>query len=175
MQNEKVTEQVIALRKELVSFAQRLALGSALDAEDVVQEAIVKVLSVDTDLENYNVRAYLYRAVRNTFINLNKREARMVSMNRGSMEEDGEGVSHDQAISDLLASPSAETVVLEGISPEMNKALSTLHAGIRETFLLVTIHGLQYQECAEFQNISIGTVMSRIARAKKQMKVLLSA
>lgn len=179
MQNEKVIKQVIALRKELVTFANRLVVGSSISAEDIVQDVIEKVISVETDLENYNLRAYCYRACRNTFVNLNRREVKKASLNSGSQNADGEGegISHDQAISDLLATPSAEDDYISNlpISSQMINALMQLDKNIRETFILVAVEEMSYAEAAEVLGCKATTVPSRVFRAKKQLAELLSA
>jgi len=178
MQTEAVQAQIVALRKQLVNFGNYIAIGSGLSGEDLAQEAIAKALTTPRDLTDENISSYMYRCVRNVFISINKREARKASLNGVSFDSDGDaqGISHDQAIADMLSSPSAEDVILGDLSPEMKAALATLHPGIRETFLLIVVQGMSYLECAEYQNISTGTVMSRVSRAKKHLqKALVSA
>ena len=169
-----IENQIVALRGELVRYANRLTMRATIDGEDLVQDVIVKVLQSDRVFnESDNIRAYLYQAIRNTFINQNIREARKQGLGSKSYNADGEsnGISHDEAISNLLSSKSAEDEALfENLSPELSNALALLDEGIRETFILITVKGLTYDECAEAQGIAKGTVMSRCHRAKAQLK-----
>jgi RNA polymerase sigma-70 factor (ECF subfamily) len=171
-----IENQIIALRGELVRYANRVTIGSTLDGEDLVHDVIVKVLKSErTFNESDNVRAYLYQAIRNTFINMNIREARKQNLAVVNSTADGNtSLSHDEAISNLLAVKSAEDEALfNDLSPELANALFLLDEGIRETFILITVKGLTYDECAKAQGIAMGTVMSRCNRAKKQLKAQL--
>ena len=173
MQNA-IENQIVELRGELVRYANRITMRATIDGEDLVQDVIVKVLQSDRVFnESDNIRAYLYQAIRNTFINQNVREARKQGLGSKNYNADGDsnGVSHDEAISNLLSSKSAEEEALfNDLSPELVNALFLLDEGIRETFILITVKGLTYEECAEAQGIAKGTVMSRCHRAKKQLR-----
>jgi len=171
--------QIVELRAELVRYANRVVIGSSIDGEDLVQDVIVKVLKSDKDFTaEDNIRAYLYQAIRNHYINVNIRAQRTTSLASLTHDQFGEAnaISNNEAISNLLASKSAEDVALfENLSPEMVNALTLLDDGIRETFILITLKGLTYDECAEAQGIARGTVMSRCHRAKVQLRKTLVA
>jgi RNA polymerase sigma-70 factor (ECF subfamily) len=171
MQNEKVQAQILELQAELVRYANRLNRNNG---EDIVQEAIIRLLNSEREFtENDNFRAYSYAVVRNLAYNFSSRKAEKTVQLFGK-GEGGRSLSNDECVAkalDAQGARSAEAEVLRGeFSPEITNALSTLNEGIRETFLLITVDGLTYEECVEVQGIPIGTVMSRCNRAKKQLK-----
>jgi RNA polymerase sigma-70 factor (ECF subfamily) len=173
MQTEIIQAQIIELRAELVRFASRMT-RSTTKAEDIVQDAIIRLLNSERVFtENDNFRAYAYATVRNTALNsFERKEGKTVQL--FGKNDDGSKKGNNECVEELLNAQGArsaeDTALFDSLSPNLANALASLHEGIRETFLLVTVQGLQYEECAEFQNISIGTVMSRISRAKKQIK-----
>jgi len=171
MLNKQIEAQVLALRDELVRFANRLDRNNG---EDIVQEAIIRVLKVDREFnENDNLRAYCYTIVRNLALNGFTRKAEKTVQMIGK-DERGRVMDNDECVVEVLdahPSPSAEAQALRGeFSFEMTNALNSLNEGIRETFLLVTVEGLSYDECAQVQGIAINTVSSRVSRAKSQLK-----
>jgi len=171
MQNEKVQAQILELRAELVRYATRLNRNSG---EDMVQEAIIRLLNSDREFtENDNFRAYAYATVRNLTLSGYTRKAEKTVQLIGKSES-GRILTNDECVAkalDAQGARSAEAEVMRGeFSPEIVNALSALNEGIRETFLLITVDGLTYDECAEAQGIAIGTVMSRCNRAKAQLK-----
>ena len=176
MQTEKVQAQILELRAELIRYATRLNRNNG---EDIVQEAMIRLFNNDREFtENDNFRAYAYATVRNLAYTLSSRKADKTVQLFGK-GENGRILTNDECVAEALdaqGAPSAEEQALGGeFSPEITNALSNLNDGIRETFLLITIDGLTYEECAEVQGIAIGTVMSRCNRAKTQLKKQLVA
>jgi RNA polymerase sigma-70 factor (ECF subfamily) len=171
MQNEKVQAQILELRAELVRYANRLNRNNG---EDIVQDAIIRLLTIEREFtENDNFRAYSYAVVRNLALNsFTRKEGATVQLH--GTGEGGTLKDNNQCVSDLLDAQGAQSAEAEAMrgefSPEIANALSTLNDGIRETFLLITVDGLTYEECVEVQGIPIGTVMSRCNRAKAQLK-----
>ena len=171
MQNEMIQAQIIELRAELVRYAARLT-RSTHKGEDIVQDAIIRLLTSQREFnENDNFRAYAYATVRNLTLNsFTRKEGATVQLQ--GKGEGGTRKDNNECVADLLnGAQSAEAEAMHGeFSPEISNALNALNEGIRETFLLVTVDGLTYEECAEAQGIAIGTVMSRCNRAKSQLK-----
>ena len=170
MQNEKVQAQILELRAELVRYATRL---NRSNGEDIVQEAIIRLLNSEREFtENDNFRAYAYATVRNMTYTFSSRKAEKTVQLFG--KGNGRILTNDECVAQALDAQGARSAEAEAIrgefSPEMTNALKALNDGIRETFMLITIDGLTYEECAEAQGIAIGTVMSRCNRAKSQLK-----
>ena len=134
------------------------------EAEDLVQETYLKALKGFTSFEpGTNFRAWMYRILRNTFLTsrsgLNVRMT--VPLDR---EEDAIGRPAD----------TPEAVLLSRADQQMvRSALERLPVQFREAIVLCDVEEMSYQEIAEIVGIPIGTVMSRLSRARKLMRELL--
>jgi RNA polymerase sigma-70 factor (ECF subfamily) len=134
------------------------------DAEDLVQETYLKALKGFVSFQQgTNFRAWIYRILRNTF--LTSRSGLSVKMTVPlDREEDAVGLPTDTPEAVLLAR--ADQQMVQG-------ALERLPVQFREVILLCDIEEMSYQEIAEIVGIPIGTVMSRLSRARKSMRELL--
>lgn len=141
---------------------------SEADAEDLVQETYIRALRFrDQFTRGTNLKAWLFRILTNTFINTYRRRKAQPEFT------DLEGVdefSLYRRMSDLRsasASPNPEQEFLDGIvDTEVTDALAELPEKFR-TVVLLDVEGLAYKEIAETLGIPIGTVMSRLHRARK--------
>jgi RNA polymerase sigma-70 factor, ECF subfamily len=152
----------------LYNFARWLAHDSN-DAEDLVQETYLKALRSFASFQSgTNFRAWIFRILRNTFLSsCSKLERRMtVAMDS---EEDGPELSVD--------TETPETILMNRFNSQlMQRAIDDLPVHYREALLLCEVEEMSYQEIAEILTIPIGTVMSRLARARKAVREsLLSA
>jgi len=128
------------------------------DAEDIVQESFVRALRYFGGFRGDNPRAWLLRIVRNSCYT-------WLKQHRSTEVE-----SIDDVVSATLSSESAETVVLRNLDFEMLRtAIEMLPVEYREVVLLREMEGLSYKEIAEIADIPIGTVMSRLARARERI------
>jgi RNA polymerase sigma-70 factor, ECF subfamily len=146
----------------LYNFARWLARDSN-DAEDVVQETYLKALrSFASFRPGTNFRAWMFQILRNTFLSsCSKLERRMtVAMN---MEEDGPELAVD--------TETPETILMNRSNSKLlQRAIDELPVHHREALLLCEVEEMSYQEIAETLSIPIGTVMSRLARARKAVR-----
>jgi RNA polymerase sigma-70 factor, ECF subfamily len=135
------------------------------EAEDLVQEAYLKALKGFASFQQgTNFRAWMYRIVRNTF--LTSRSGLSVKMTMPlDREEDAVGPPSDTPEAVLLARADQQMV---------QSALERLPVQFREVILLCDVEEMSYQEIAEIVGIPIGTVMSRLSRARKSMRELLA-
>jgi RNA polymerase sigma-70 factor (ECF subfamily) len=135
------------------------------EAEDLVQEAYFKALKGFASFQQgTNFRAWMYRILRNTF--LTSRSGLSVKMTVPlDREEDAVGLPTDTPEAVLLAR--ADQQMVQG-------ALERLPVQFREVILLCDMEEMSYQEIAEIVGIPIGTVMSRLSRARKSMRELLA-
>jgi RNA polymerase sigma factor (sigma-70 family) len=139
----------------------RWLTGNRTDAEDVVQEASLRAFRSIGSFSNGNSRAWLLTIVRNAAYSwlLKNRPATLV------MVEDIEGVERARPINLDIETP--ETALIAKTDARLlEAAIATLPAPFRETLVLRDVHGLSYQEIAEVTGASVGTVMSRLARAR---------
>src|SRR6516164_2734880 len=147
----------------LYNFAHWLT-HSREEAEDLVQETYLKALKGFASFQQgTNFRAWMYRILRNTF--LTSRSGLSVKMTVPlDHEEDAIGRPAD----------TPEAVLLARVDQEMvRSALERLSVQFREVIVLCDMEEMSYQEIAEIAGIPIGTVMSRLSRARKSMRELL--
>jgi RNA polymerase sigma-70 factor (ECF subfamily) len=131
-----------------------------LDAEDVVQEAFLRALSYFSSFQGGDGRAWLLTIVRNTYYNWLKQNRAHEPM--APFDEEFHGAGPE--------TPNPETLVVDqqrkGI---LNEALDNLPAQYREVLVLREMEDLSYQEIADRIGVPIGTVMSRLSRARKRL------
>jgi RNA polymerase sigma-70 factor (ECF subfamily) len=152
-----------------IDEAYRLArwlTGNGTDAEDVVQDASLRAFRAIRDYAGGNPRAWLLSIVRNTAYSwLHKnRPATIVSV------DDLEAVELEHAHPDERHDDTPEASLIAKVDAEqLRAAIADLPAPFRETLVLRDIEGLDYREIAEATEVPIGTVMSRLARARRRL------
>jgi RNA polymerase sigma-70 factor (ECF subfamily) len=150
-------DQVVALIPRMRAYAMSLT-GSSVEADDVVQDALMRALRFREGFEmGTNLRAWLYRIVRNTFYS--------AAAKRRDTVEDVDGYWAGR----LTASPDQEWRVQYG---EIMDAMGELTPDSRDALLLVVASGLSYQEAAEVCGCAIGTMKSRVNRARERLAQL---
>jgi RNA polymerase sigma-70 factor, ECF subfamily len=151
------------LLASLYNFAHWLTHNRE-EAEDLVQETYLKALKGFASFQQgTNFRAWIYRILRNTF--LTSRSGLSVKMTVPlDREEDVIGQRTDTPEAVFLARADQEMV---------RSALEALPVPFREVIVLCDMEEMSYQEIAEIVGIPMGTVMSRLSRARKSMRELL--
>jgi RNA polymerase sigma-70 factor (ECF subfamily) len=139
----------------------RWLTGSRTDSEDVVQDACLRALRAIDNFSDGNARAWMLTIVRNTTYSwLHKnRPAAVVRV------EDFETVRRAQTIELDLETPETALIAQDG-ETLLEGAIASLPAPLRETLVLREVQELSYREIAEVTGVSLGTVMSRLARAR---------
>jgi RNA polymerase sigma-70 factor, ECF subfamily len=140
------------------------------DAQDVVQDAYLRAFKYFDSFEGQNPSAWLLAIVRNTsftWMRRNRPSEEVVA----SEPVDDEGASSSEPLlgggSRALATD-PETLLIEGRDrAEVNALVAKLPAEFREVIVLREIEDLSYREIADIVGIPIGTVMSRLSRARK--------
>ena len=129
-------------------------------ADDLVQEALVRALSnLDKWQHGTNLRSWLFVILRNVYIN-ELRRAR-------SQPQSSELQPNDLALGVQGAQEWRQAVV------EMEKAFSSLSSEHKDVLYLVAVEGLEYEEAAVVLNIPVGTVRSRLSRARLALRNLM--
>ena len=156
----------------LYSTALRLT-RSQVDAEDLVQDTLVRAYRFFDRFEaGTNFKAWLLRIQMNTFVNRYRRSTRERQVFDGPMAVPvGEGVMSRATMRGLTDPVGAAQRKL--IAREINEAFETLSEDARAMVLLADVEELSYKEIAEVMGCPIGTVMSRLHRARKQLQVAL--
>ena len=145
----------------LLSFARRM-LAQRDEAEDLVQETYAKALKGFSSFQRgTNFRAWMYRILRNTF--LTSRTGLKVSATLPLDSDDSP---------ELPAGPETPETILIELSQHqlLQTAIEALPVHFREVLLLCEVEEMSYQEIAETLSIPIGTVMSRLSRARKALR-----
>jgi RNA polymerase sigma-70 factor, ECF subfamily len=164
---------VLPLRNRLYGAAFRLT-GNRYDAEDLVQETILHAYAgFRTFREGTQLMAWLYRIMRNSWINQYRRKKR-----RG--QEDFVGTITDDQLATYAAHTvdplrSAEVAALESMPDnEIRSALMTLREDTRLAVYYADVAGYKYGEIADIMNTPVGTVMSRLNRGRRRLRSTLS-
>jgi len=149
----------------LYNFARWMAHGTN-DAEDLVQETYLKGLRSFASFQpGTNFRAWMFQILKNTFLSSRSNLERRMTDAMGS-EEDGTDLAVD--------SETPETILMHRSNSQLvQRAIDELPVQYRETLLLCEVEEMSYQEIAGILSIPIGTVMSRLARARKAVRVSL--
>lgn len=154
---------VIPLTRTLRSSALRLS-RTAAEADDLVQETVLKAWRFwprYTDRES--CRAWLHRILRNTFLSQRRRAAR----EREVFTEAGHSHADERPfVSRVEAEPERE-----GLDDGLTRSLATLRTEHRTLLWLVDVEERSYREAAEQLGLPIGTVMSRLHRARAALRL----
>ncbi len=153
----------------LYAMAMRLTRSPA-DADDLVQDTYLKAHRFSDHFEaGTNLKAWLFKILTNTFINKYRRATR----ERDVLEDAGQGPLGEGVMSHAamraLTDP-VGTALQPLVSAEIQRALDTLPEDYRTMILLADLEELSYKEIAEVVGCPIGTVMSRLHRARKQLQ-----
>src|SRR6266699_7117729 len=162
---------VLAQRDSLYRTARRMT-SSQQEAEDLVQETMLKAFRfAHTYQPGTNLRAWLFRILNTSAINRYRKQAAHPTPT--SLPEGEEFYLYNQ-IRDLsgqeLTQGAEEQVLSQYLDEDVYKALNDLPPNFRMAVVLADIEGLSYKEIAEALDIPIGTVMSRISRARRQLQ-----
>ena len=156
----------LPLFDSLFNFARWLT-HDATEAEDLVQESFAKALrGFDSFAPGTDFRAWMFRILRNTF--LTSRTGLQARLTVPLVPDD-----------DLPATVTWETpeslAIASATGDAIRRALDELPVAYREVILLCDVEEMKYAEIAAVLSVPIGTVMSRLARARKALRESLTA
>lgn len=148
----------------LWAFALRIS-GDQHDAEDLVQRACVRALERAHQLQPGTAPlSWMFSIVQSTWINeLRARKVRSRS-----------GMDWDDDFLETVADPAARTPEQQAMDGQIVSAVQRLPEAQRMVMLLVGVEGLSYNEAAEALGVPIGTIMSRLSRARQAIGALFS-
>jgi len=161
IQLDSFEELAVPLFDQLYNFAHWLTQNRE-EAEDLVQETYAKALKGFASFQlGTNFRAWMYRILRNTF--LTSRTGLKATMTVPLDPEEG---GPELAVE----CDTPESILFERTNRELlQTAIDELPVHFREILLLCEVEEMSYQEIAETLSIPIGTVMSRLSRARKML------
>jgi RNA polymerase sigma-70 factor (ECF subfamily) len=162
---------VLAQLDSLYRTALRLTRNQQ-EAEDLVQETMLKAFRFANSYHpGTNLRAWLFRILNTSAINRYRKQATHPATT--SLPE-GEDFYLYNRIRDMsgqeLSAGAEEEVLSKYLDDDVYKALNDLPLNFRMPIILADIEGLSYKEIAQALQIPIGTVMSRISRARRQLQ-----
>jgi RNA polymerase sigma-70 factor (ECF subfamily) len=161
---------------EYKSAAERLAqqiLRTEEAAADAVQEALIKAYRAMPRFQDGNFRSWLLRIVTNTCYDHLRRQKRRSTL---SLDETADWVALDVPSHMLAETENPETVALQQESLRLLlQAIDDLPLWHRNVVLLVDVHGYDYNEAAETLGLPLGTVKSRLSRARSALRDVLVA
>ena len=144
------------------NYARWLTRNDA-EAQDVVQDACVRALRFFSSLRDDDARAWLFAIVRNTYFSQVSRRPLVTGVK--PLDED--------ARLDDAPDPEAQLLQAQTVR-RVHAALDRLPVDFREVIVLRELEGLSYKEIATVVRVPIGTVMSRLARARERLLPLLN-
>ncbi len=147
----------------MLRVAQTLT-GSWADAEDLVQDTMIRAYRAIDRFDGAHPRAWLLTILRRGHLNAHRRQRPDLLSEPSTLE------SHRPAFG-ARSAPSAEESVMDLIPDEaLQRAVSTLDPRFRTVLLLVDVDQLTYAEVAEVLGVPTGTVMSRLSRARDRVR-----
>ncbi len=143
---------------------------NAEDAEDLVQETYLKAYRYyDKFEEGTNFKAWLFKILKNTFINNYRKKQRTPPQSDFAEIEDSFETQLSEEVTRQMKNPEEE--LLENVLDEdVQQALDTLSPDYRMAVILADLEGFSYKEIAEILELPVGTVMSRLYRGRKLLE-----
>ena len=142
----------------------RSLTGNSADAEDIVQETLIKAFGALNSFDGANPRAWLLTILRNVSRNAWRKK-------KPTYIDDWTLLPENKPAFGGESPKSAEEEVLSSVvDPALIDAVNALPEEFRATLILVDVEGFSYAECAEILGIPIGTVMSRRSRAVAKLR-----
>lgn len=149
---DEFEENILALMPALRRYSRSLARSDS-DGEDLLQDCVEKVLARRAQWRGVNLRAWTFTIMTNLYRNRHRRQTQHPE------------VEFDEALGLVAEEESADPLERR----RLEHALDRLSAENRSVLMLVVIEGYRYQDVAEILAIPIGTVMSRLSRARRHL------
>lgn len=154
-------EEVVLPHLDAAYNLARWLTRNTQDAEDVVQEAYLRAFRFFSGFHGGNARAWLLAIVRNT----------CYSWLEKHRSHEAATAFDEQVHTEIIESRDPEALLLRKADVQsLQQALEELPTTFREVLVLVEMEGLSYKQVAEMLGIPIGTVMSRLARARRRLR-----
>lgn len=170
---ERFETEAIPFMDQLYAAAMRMTRNPA-DAADLVQETFVKAFAAfDRFTEGTNLKAWLYRILTNTYINMYRKNQRNPYQGTIDELEDWQLGGAESATATTTRSAEAEAISRMPDSA-VKDALQSIPEDFRLAVYLADVEGFAYQEIADIMKSPVGTVMSRLHRGRRQLRELLA-
>lgn len=164
----KAFEYIVHKFQKRIYFSVLQIVMNHDDADDIIQETFIKAY---TKLSSYNsdypFYPWLYRIAINTSLNHQKKKARLRALSLDELDNNNHHGELAEAPRQMFDMAGGELI------HHLKSALKKIPLEQRMVFMLRVNDGMSYQEISEQMDISIGTVMSRLSRARRKLKKLL--
>jgi len=157
----RVFEEAVLPHLDAAFNYARWLTRDEVEAEDVVQDACVRAMRFFSSLRDNDARAWLFAIVRNTWYSRASRRAAALPLDHAADEP-----------ADGALDPEAQLLQQHEVW-RVREALEQLPVDFREVLVLREIEGMSYKEIAAVVRVPIGTVMSRLARARDRLAAVL--
>ena len=156
--DHKVTEEMVSLVPQLHTFARSLC-RDGVRADDLVQEALLRAFNnIQRFKPGTNLKAWLFTIVRNEhYSQLRRRKFEAHDVSTDQLPEPSVPPDHDGELE----------------LRDLNRALAALAPGQRAALILVSASGFSYEEAATICGCAVGTIKSRVARARTALLAML--
>lgn len=162
VERQRMFDRYIVPEIPMLLRVARSLTAQPADAEDLAQDTLLRAYRGIAGFDGYFPRAWLLRILHNTHISMVRRRTPMLMF--GSADR-------DEGFSDPAPQFSPENVVVEkSFDDAIEQALAKLRRQNRSVIDLVDIEGLSYAEAAIALDVPVGTVVSRLHRARKQIR-----
>ena len=173
---EAFNQLVLAHQNHAYSFAYRM-LGEEEGAADAAQQAFLSAYRHLNELRGESFRSWLLRIVANACLDELRRRKRRPAVSLDDLAAGEENDRSDESLS-ILADPTEgpeSAAVRSDLRRSIEDCLSLLPPEQRATVLLIDVHALEYGEAARALRVALGTVKSRVARARADLRDCLRA
>ncbi|MGH8229019.1 MAG: sigma-70 family RNA polymerase sigma factor [Steroidobacteraceae bacterium] len=155
---QDVTDEMVSLVPQLHTFARSLC-RDGVRADDLVQEALLRAFNnIQRFTPGTNLKAWLFTIVRNEhYSQLRRRKFEAHDISADQLPEPSVPPDHDGELE----------------LRDLNRALAVLSAGQRAALILVSASGFSYEEAASICGCAVGTIKSRVARARSALIAML--
>lgn len=141
--------------------------GSKPDADDLVQETVLRAYKALATFDGEHPRAWLFTIMRNTHINMHRRK-------RPTPTDDWKFLEpYPLAFGNAENLSAEDTYMKSNLNDDLIKGLNSLDVRFREVLYLIDVEGLNYSECSLALGQPVGTVTSRLSRARKKLRTYL--
>jgi RNA polymerase sigma-70 factor (ECF subfamily) len=185
LDKQALFEEVAIVHLSGLYYAALRLTGNPVDAEDLLQETYARAYGAfESFTFGTNARAWLYRIMNNTFLNnVTRSEARLTrafsalsprELAGASGAASGDEGSHGGSPHNSMSADPAEVLIGRTLDSRLTAALALLTTEMRSSLVIVDVGGFSYDEAAHILGCPVGTVRSRLHRARSILRNLLT-
>lgn len=168
---ESYNQLVLYYQDRIFAFVNRI-LGDEDLAADITQDAFIRAYQNLPSFRNGSFRSWMYQIAKNASFDELRRHKKYTNVSIDAEDDDEEGLSLLSFLHSDEPSPE-QAYERHELSQALQKALDCLSPDQKAVIVLVDIQDMDYQEAADALGINIGTVKSRLARARQHLREII--